>query len=114
MGSKEALISEFGYRKIKSNQIEVQQKSLKKWTELQQADKIKESKIYVIIVSGREGEAEIKEKKYNLEVESYGLLGDFTEVYRLWGSFSDSSVELLQRGRGGARIYRRFCLKKKK
>lgn len=30
MGSKEALISELGYRKIKSNQIEVQQKSLKK------------------------------------------------------------------------------------
>ena len=46
---------------------------------------------------------------HNLKVDSYVLFGELTEDYSLGDHLSDSSEELLQRGKGGAMIYRSFC-----
>ena len=40
-------------------------------------------------------------------------LANKTEVFSLGHMISDSSERLLQRGEGGARIYRSFCNKNK-
>ena len=50
---------------------------------------------------------------HNLEVENYVLFSRHTENLSLGGRISDSSEGLVQRGEGGARIYRNFCKKKK-
>ena len=48
-----------------------------------------------------------EKKMHNLKVENYVLFGDITENCR--PDSSDSSEELFQRGKGGARIHRSFC-----
>ena len=52
------------------------------------------------------------EKVHNLKSENYVLfLGGLPEDSNPGGSFSDSSEGLLQRGKGGSRIYKGFvCL----
>ena len=54
-----------------------------------------------------------RRKIYNLKFASSVLFRDHTEDYSLGDSLSDSSEELLQRGKGGARIHRRFLLETK-
>ena len=51
---------------------------------------------------------------HNLKVENYGLFSRLTEDLSPGYSFSDSSEGLVQRGKGGARIYSSFCKKKGK
>ena len=46
-------------------------------------------------------------KKHDLKVENYSLFGGLPEDLSPWHSFSDSSEQLLQRGKGGAS----FCNK---
>ena len=55
-----------------------------------------------------------KKKKHNLKVVNYTLFQNFTEDYSLADSFSNSSEELLQKGKGGAKMYKSFFGKKKK
>lgn len=45
------------------------------------------------------------------EVEQYLLFGGIAEGLNPEGSFSDRSEGLLQRGKGGSRIYMSFCNK---
>ena len=52
-------------------------------------------------------------KSHNQKVESYLLFGDFPEYYSLRDSLSDSSEELFQTGKGGARIHTSFGWKKR-
>ena len=50
-----------------------------------------------------------KTKKHSLKAEDYALFGALAEDLRPKSSLSDSLEALLQRGRGGVRIYRSFC-----
>ena len=55
---------------------------------------------------------QLKKKKHNLKVENYVLFdGQNWELKPTGCSLSDSSEGLLQRGKGGARIFRSFCNK---
>ena len=49
-----------------------------------------------------------EKKMQNLKVENYVLFGRLSEGLRLEGNLSDSREEVLQRGKGGARVYRNF------
>lgn len=51
---------------------------------------------------------------HNLRTENYALFGRLTEDLSLGDSLSNSSEGLLQRGEGGARIYRSFLKTKTK
>ena len=48
---------------------------------------------------------------HNLKVEDYVLIGSRAEDLSLENNLTYSSEGLLQRGKGGARIHRRFCNK---
>ena len=52
-----------------------------------------------------------KKKMHKLKVENHVLLG--TLLRTMGNSLSDSSEELIQRVKEGARIHRNFCWKKK-
>ena len=51
-------------------------------------------------------------KLHNLKVVSWVFFRDLTD-YNLGDNLSDTSEEVLQTGKGGARIYRSFCWEKK-
>ena len=46
---------------------------------------------------------------HNLKVENYILCGKLIENYSLGDSLSESSEEMVQRGKGGARALTNFC-----
>ena len=50
---------------------------------------------------------------HDLKAESYVLFGGHTEDSHPVDTLSNHSAGLLQRGKGGAGIYRSFCLRKK-
>ena len=49
---------------------------------------------------------------HSLKAENYVLFGDLTEDYSPGYSFLDICEGLVQRGKGGPKIYRVFCWKK--
>ena len=53
-----------------------------------------------------------EKKMQNLKVENYVLFGRFSEDLSPEDSLSDRSEEVLQRGKGGARIHRSFATKR--
>lgn len=50
-----------------------------------------------------------RRKMHNLKVENYILCGKLIENYSLGDSLSESSEEMVQRGKGGARALTNFC-----
>ena len=50
-----------------------------------------------------------RRKMRNLKVENYILCGKLIENYSLGDSLSESSEEMVQRGKGGARALTNFC-----
>ena len=52
-----------------------------------------------------------EKKMQNLKIENYVLFGRLSEGLRLEGNLSDSPEEVLQRGKGGARIYGSCAMK---
>ena len=51
---------------------------------------------------------------HNVKIVSYALFSELTEDYSPRDSSSESSEELLSRGKGGARMYRSFLAGEKK